>query len=58
MCKDLSKIIYVVNCMKQVCNCCQNVKFTWMDGTQMIIVDEHLVMSKYNLSHPWIRFRV
>ncbi len=51
-------MIFVVNCMKQVCKCCQNVKFTWMDGTQMIIIGEHLVMSKYNLDHPWIRFRV
>jgi hypothetical protein len=48
--------------MKQVYNCCKNVKFTWMDGTQMIIVDEHLVISKYiyyftNLGHQCIGLR-
>ncbi len=37
----------MANCMRQVYNYCKKVKFTWMDGTQMIIVDEHLVMSKY-----------
>jgi len=49
-------MISMVNYMKQVCNYCQ--KFTWIDGTQLIIVNKQLVMSKYNFSHPWISFRV
>ncbi len=46
----------MVNYTKQVCNYCQ--KFTWIDGTQSIIANKRLVMSKYNFGHPWISFRV